>query len=115
VSSERPGLPAPVTLYVSNQSFEDPSVRITIAIDGIVRVDQVFEVEAQHNWIDFQLGLAPGSHSLTAISHTGATMQTEFETEAGVPRWAVVDYWWYPGEGPRRFAFMVSDEPVAFM
>lgn len=47
-SSPPASLPAPaLTLYVSNQSFEDPAVEIIITIDGEVTVGQAFKVEGQ--------------------------------------------------------------------
>lgn len=110
--SESP--PPPFTLYVSNQSFEDPNVHITIAIDGVVVVDQGFAVEGQHNWFTFEPDVPPGEHTLTASSNTGADLTVEFATKAGRPRWAVVDYWWYPGDGARHFTFDIFDEPVGF-
>jgi hypothetical protein len=106
--------PPPLTLYVSNQSFEDANVHIIITVDEIVVVDQNFAVEGQHNWITFEPDLGPGEHTLTATSNTGAELTVEFSTEVGQPRWAVVDYWWYPEEGPRAFTFGISDEPLAF-
>ena len=109
-----PSPPPPLTLYVSNQSFEDPNVQITIAIDGAVVVDQRFAVEGQHNWVRFEPDVPPGDHTLTATSNTGAKLTEEFTTTAGQPRWAVVDYWWYPGDGPREFTFRISDEPLGF-
>lgn len=106
--------PPPLTLYVSNQSFEDPNVQIAISIDGVVVVDETFAVEGQHNWIAFELDVSPGDHILTATSNTGAQLTVEFTTKAGQPRWAVVDYWWYPKDGPRKFTFDIHDEPIAF-
>jgi hypothetical protein len=103
-----------LTLYVSNQSFEDPEVRITVAIDDEVVVDQRFAVEGQHNWIRFDLDVPPGDHTLHATSDTDAELTADFTTTAGQPRWAVVDYWWYPGEGPREFTSTISDEPIGF-
>jgi hypothetical protein len=104
----------PFTLYVSNQSFEDPNVQITISIDGVVVVDEHFAVEEQHNWIAFEPDVPPGDHTLTARSNTGAETTVEFTTESSKPRWAVVEYWWYPEAGPRAFTFEISDEPMAF-
>jgi hypothetical protein len=106
--------PPPFTLYVSNQSFEDPNVQITIAIDGVVVVDQSFAVEGQHNWSTFEPDVLPGEHILTAASNTGAELSVEFTTNAGQPRWAVVDYWWHHEDGPRKFTFHISDEPIGF-
>lgn len=106
--------PPPFTLYVSNQSFEDPTVGITITIDDQIVVDEDFEVEGQHNWIAFTPDVDPGDHTLEAVSDKGAEFRVDFTLPAGEPRWAVVDYWFYPDEGPRRFTFNISDEPLAF-
>ena len=39
---------AALLLWVSNQSFEDDPVQVTIAIDGVEVISQQFEVEGQH-------------------------------------------------------------------
>lgn len=104
----------PFTLYVSNQSFDDPTVGIRITIDGQVAVADSFAVEGQHNWISFTPDVEPGVHTLTATSDTGVVLTVEFEIPHGESRWAVVDYWWYPQEGPAHFTFDISDEPLAF-
>lgn len=106
--------PPPFTLYVSNQSFEDPRVGITISIDGVVVVDQDFDVEGQHNWVSFEPDIAPGDHTLHAVSSTGAQLTTTFMTPDGEPRWAVVDYWFHPDDDPRKFTFQISDKPIGF-
>lgn len=106
--------PAPFTLYVSNQSFDDDPVRITISISGEVVVDDDFAVEGQHNWIEFTPDIEPGLHTLTATSDTGAEFTVDLELPAGEPRWAVIDYWFYPDQEPRRFTFNISGEPIGF-
>ena len=105
---------SPVTLYVSNQSFDDPSVGITITIDGAVVADQDFDVEGQHNWIEFDLDLTAGDHRLIAMSDTGTELVVDFSTELDLPRWAVISYWWYAEEGAANFTFDISDEPLGF-
>lgn len=106
--------PPPLTLYVSNQSFDDPNVSIVITIDGEVVVDQEFAVEGQHNWVAFAPHLDPGEHTLQATSSTGAELTVEFTLPEDEPRWAVVEYWHSAEEGPTRFTFDISDEPLAF-
>jgi hypothetical protein len=77
---------ADLHLWVSNQSFEEPSVVVTITIDGVEIVSQRFEVESQHNWILFPLP----------------------EQER---RYVVVNYWTYPG---RAFSWHIESTPVGF-
>lgn len=105
--------PTPFTLSVSNQSFSDPDVHITISIDGDIVVDQGFAVESQHNWVTFEPDVPPGEHTLTASSDAGAQLTVEFATEADEPRWAVVN-WWSIDEGTQPFDFQISDEPISF-
>ena len=105
-----------VKLWVSNQSFEDDPVAITIRLDGIPVVGETFFVESQHNWQSFMIrGLAPGDHTVTAESDTGASRTWTFTLPADQARWLVVDYWYYPDDAEgRHFTFLESDEPVAF-
>ncbi len=122
-ANERPtatedGQVEPVTLHVSNQSFDDPSVDVSISIDGTVVVDRQFDVEDQHNWVEFDLALPAGEHDVVASSDSGVETTFTFTTEEDEPRWLVVDYWFSEeherdGEGG-RFTFNVSDEPVGF-
>ena len=111
---------ADLLLYVSNQSFEDEVVGITVAIDGVVVVDQDFDVEGQHNWVEFPIALPAGEHTVTATSGTGAEGSQELTLPEGEQRWVVVDYWYYPDQGDgsdvveRTFTIEVSDEQVGF-
>ncbi len=105
-----------VKLWVSNQSFEDDPVAITVEIDGVQVVDGSFEVGGQHNWFSFMIdGLEPGEHTLIATSDTGATFAATFTLPPGEPLWMVVDYWYYPDDAEGRlFTFDESDEPIYF-
>ena len=105
-----------VKLWVSNQSFEDDPVAITVEIDGVQVVDDSFEVGGQHNWFSFMIdGLEPGEHTLSATSDTGATFEATFTLPPDEPLWMVVDYWYYPDDAEgRHFTFRESDEPIYF-
>lgn len=110
---------AVVMLYVSNQSFEDDEVGIEVTVDGTEIIDRKFDVGDQHNWIPFRVRLSPGEHTLKAASSTGVTFQTQLEATDAAMRYAVLDYWYYPPDEygsstPRKFGFMIQDEPVAF-
>ncbi|MBD8869175.1 hypothetical protein [Nocardioides donggukensis] len=84
---------ANLVLIVSNQSFDDEVVRLSVVIDGVTVVDGDFHVEGQHNWISFPLGLPTGVHELTAASDSGATLRESFEVRRASARYAVIDYW----------------------
>jgi hypothetical protein len=108
-------------LLVSNQSFADDPVGITISIDGDVVVDDEFSVGAQDNWIAFELRVPPGEHELTMRSSTGVEADAAVSIAAGRHRWASVAYWYSPpdrdraraDETPRSFSLTVNDEPIA--
>lgn len=110
-----------LTLHVSNQSFADDPVTITISLDGKTVVDEAFYVLSQHNWITFTLPVAPGDHELRMTSSTGVEQTASIAMPDEGALWAVVDYWFYPNdeepndEGtPRSFTFTVDDEPIYF-
>lgn len=108
--------PGEVKLWLSNQSFTDDPVAVSIVIDGEPALDADLEVMGQHNWIPFEVGgLNPGLHTITARSDTGAEFTGTFTLPAGEPRWLVLDYWFSPGdvEG-RRFVLDEFDHAVAF-
>lgn len=87
------GTSSPFTLIVSNQSFEDPSVRIVATIDGAVAVDQAFDVGSQHDYRYFSFDLPSGAHdvSVTGGGHAG-TAHVEVIGRAN-PRWLLVTHW----------------------
>ena len=108
--------PGEVKLWISNQSFADDPIGLSVALDGVTVVEQDFDVEGQHNWIAFDIeGLEPGVHTIDAKSETGAILTAEFTTKEDEPRWLVLDYWSYPDDpAGRHFTFAEFDEPIAF-
>ena len=84
---------ADLLLYVSNQSFDDEHVGLTVVVDGVTVVDGDFAVEGQHNWVRFPLGLSPGRHEITARSDSEAVLERSFRVPGDATRYAVVDYW----------------------
>ncbi|GAA3778149.1 hypothetical protein GCM10022225_77530 [Plantactinospora mayteni] len=106
---------ADLHLWVSNQSFKDDPVIFTVAIDGIVVVAQPFEVGSQHNWILFPIKASPGRHIVDVVSDTGVEVQEPFTLPETGRRYAVIDYWTYPGDGDRRITWQFRSDPVAFL
>ncbi len=108
--------PGEVKLWLSNQSFTDDPVAVSIVIDGEPAFDADLEVLGQHNWIPFEIGgLNPGLHTITARSDTGAELTGSFTLPAGEPRWVVIDYWYSPDDADgRRFTLNESDHAVGF-
>jgi hypothetical protein len=103
---------ADLVLYVSNQSFDDEEVRLTVAVDGVTVVDGDFHVEDQHNWISFPLNLSPGIHEVTAEADSGAARSESFRVPGDKARFAVIDYW---GEDDSaEFSWSFHRQPVGF-
>lgn len=106
---------ADLLLWVSNQSFEDDPVFVTVSIDGTEVVAQPFDVEGQHNWILFPLKVPAGQHVLTAASNTGVETDQRFTIPETGRRYAVLDYWYYPGDrGGRHFSWGIHEKPIGF-
>jgi hypothetical protein len=106
---------ADLHLWVSNQSFADDPVEITVRVDGVEVVAQSFDVGSQHTWVLFPLDLPPGEHVVTAASDTGTELRREFRTPKDEDRYAVLDYWNYEDKAGRHFSWSVQPDPVAFM
>jgi len=103
---------ADLVLYVSNQSFDDEKVGLTVAVDGVTVVDGDFNVEDQHNWFSFPLSLSPGVHEVTAEADSGAALSESFRVPADKTRYAVIDYW---GEDDSAdFSWSFHRQPVGF-
>jgi hypothetical protein len=102
-------------LVVSNQSFADDRVQLTIAIDGWPVTADVHDVGSQHTTTSYVItGMSPGPHELTVESDTGVSHVATITVNDGAPRWAFVTYWYYPDDGEGRYVNVLeSDEPIA--
>jgi len=101
--------------YVSNQSFAETPVDITVTLNGKKAVSQDFEVGNQHNWKKHTFKLAPGKYKLVAESKKG---KAKFEKELEIKdkkTWAAMDYWYYPKkDGKRFFTIHIQNNPIRF-
>jgi hypothetical protein len=104
---------APFTLFVSNQSNQNPRVSISVAIDGRRVIAQDFEVGDQHNFVEFPLGVAPGQRELTASADDGTALKAPFTVPESGRRWAILVYG-PTTERSATFSFNVLDQPPRF-
>jgi hypothetical protein len=102
---------ADLVLYVSNQSFDDEEVHVSVTIDGVTVVNGGFHVEGQHNWVDFPLALPSGEHEITAESDSGATLRETFEVPQRKTGYAVIEHW---TDGGAALTWRFQRQPVAF-
>ena len=49
-------------LWVSNQSFVDDTVHVSVSIDDVDVVSSPFAVEDQHNWVLYPISAPAGPH-----------------------------------------------------
>ncbi len=103
---------ADLVLYVSNQSFDDEEVRVTVTIDGVTVVDGAFHVEGQHNWVSFPLTLSSGGHEIMAESDSGAMLRESFEVRRGKTLYAVIEHW--TEDGSADLTWWSRRQPIAF-
>ncbi|MDP3889793.1 hypothetical protein [Nocardioides sp.] len=103
---------ADLVLYLSNQSFDDEEVNLTVTIDGITVVDDGFHVEGQHNWVSFPLTMPTGDHTISAESDSGATLRETFEVRRGKKRYAAIEHWTEGGTAELTWQF--QRRPMAF-
>lgn len=103
---------ADLVLYVSNQSFEDKEVRLTVAVDTVTVVDGDFAVEDQHHWVSFPLDLSPGAHEIRANADSGAELSESFRVPGDKARYAIIDHWGEDDEAELSWSF--HRRPVAF-
>lgn len=105
----------PFQLTVSNQSFEDATIGVVVTIDGVVAVQQDFEVGGQHNFVSFDLDLEPGEHTLRATAETGATLTRTITLPAsGDPRYGVLMYWFDRDDDEPYFDWQFVKDPPGF-
>jgi hypothetical protein len=113
-----------LTLWVSNQSYVDKNVGLTVTLDGVVIIDRTFHVGDQHNHIEHRIRLDDGTHTISAttvIDDENVELSEEFSIEPNQQRYAFLSYWHYvpTREGdtsfdPPGFNFDIQDEPIGF-
>lgn len=113
-----------LTLYVSNQSYVDRTVDITVTLDGATIIERGFNVGDQHNHIEHNIQLDHGPHTLTAITvidGNALELSEEFIIDPAQHRYALLSYWHYvptrAGDtsfDPPTLNFEIQDEPIGF-
>ena len=103
------------SLTVSNQSFDNDSVDITVMIDNNTVISRVFDVGGQHNFYHYDFSLEAGPHIITAKSVLGnAEFTQEFVIEDDF--WGYLSYWYdIDDENTPLFYFELSKTRMGFM
>jgi hypothetical protein len=103
-------------VIVSNQSYEDPTVNLTVCIDGTELLSQPFEVENQHMWWNFPTRVPLGRHVVRVMADTNAEpLRKQLTLPEKGRRYALVEYW----EGGKKerpyFTWRLLAREPAFM
>ncbi|MEN8040769.1 MAG: hypothetical protein ABFR95_04630 [Actinomycetota bacterium] len=106
--------PPQINVFVSNQSYADPLIDVTIEIDGEVVVSDTFDVGNQHDWHEFAVELGLGEHTMIVTSGTGVREAATFTIEEDSPLFAVVAFWGAEEDLDPRFVITFTDTPPGF-
>ena len=103
-------------LFVSNQSFAEPTVDITATIDGKGVIATNLKVENQHHWEIYSVRLSKGRHDLHVEAKRGEVLlDTSFEVKER--HWGLLSYWGGSGKNEGKLhglTFDLLDKPPAF-
>ena len=74
-------------LYISNQSFSQPTADLLVTVDGEVLFHGEARVDDQRTWMLREADLEPGAHTLEAWEQSSSTRATQaFTVEEGQER-----------------------------
>lgn len=118
-SVEPPGAIEPreersVVLTVSNQSYGDPDVHVTIEGDDETIVDGSFDVGNQHVFVGYEIDLPPGTHALRIASDSGAEATESIDVGTDGPTYVTVTYWGGGDGEPPSFNVQAGTERPGF-
>ena len=100
-------------LRVSNQSFLDDPVVLTVWFDGVEVLSQPFEVRNQHTYVHFPLRLGPGTHQVKVSSDTGVVIEEQFMLPAsGERQYAGIGYFNYADEDGKLIEWAIQLRPM---
>ena len=102
------------TLYVSNQSFEKPTMPIAVTIDGRQVVSTDFQVGNQHQFLRFALDLAAGPRRVVARAGDGTMVEATFTMPDQGERWGVLTFWASAAYYAPMFQWRYFDEEPHF-
>ena len=77
-------------------------------------VARPFYVESQDNWTLFPIEAPAGRHIIHVVSATGAEPRESFALPDKGRRYALVDHWYYPGNGGRHCTWSMRTTPIGF-
>jgi hypothetical protein len=105
---------ADLALVLTNQSYDDPTVSLTVKVDGTTLISEQFDVENQHNFVGCYIAAPPGRHVISVASDSGAELEKPFMLPAVQQRYGLIQYWNNSKKGPGRLDWTFSSKRFAF-
>ena len=93
IADPRFGKNSPLTIVVTNQSFERPTVELVVTLNGQTAVSGKFKVEGQHDFNFYSFDVPAGSHEITVVGGEQKAQATVDVVGRQEPRWLVISYW----------------------
>lgn len=87
------GTSSPLTLVVTNQSFERPAVDLVVTLNGATAVAGEFKVMNQHEFSYYSFDVPAGTHQVTVVGGDRRAEATIEVVGRASPRWLVISYW----------------------
>jgi hypothetical protein len=103
-----------MVLWVTNQSFDDSEVVLTITIDGTQLIAEQFDVNGQHTFVECFVKAAPGQHVLSVVSDSGAQLESPFVLPKTRPRYGLITYWNHTEDGTGRLTWDLHTRRLTF-
>lgn len=102
-------------LWVGNQSFERPTVDITVRLDGKVVASRIFQVHEAHTWIAHKFNLEPGKHTIVVRSIKGESELEQTFDASEVKVGAVVSYQYARDQQQPTFTLSKHNRQFGFL
>lgn len=95
-------------VILSNQSYENTKVNLTVLIDGNELISQDCKTENQHTGYYYYYNLE-GTHIIKVVSEDGQEVQKTVSLDENIPLWVLVSYW---SDGERaKIELNIMDSP----
>lgn len=79
-------------VILSNQSYENTKVKLTVFIDGNKLISQDCKTENQHTGYYYYYNLE-GTHIVKVVSEDGQEVQKTITLDKNIPLWVLMSYW----------------------
>ncbi len=102
-----------VTIYLSDQSFRDPLIKIRLKIDNEEIIETYLFVGLQHTRKKIKLNLKEGLHTIS-VEHLKRSIRIENTFNADKELWILVNYW-YDQEENKNPHFTIDMQEIPFV